>query len=776
MRSAKPSPNYASRKAQRQLLLLVITLGLVFVLMGEAAKPENWQWLWGGQQERPADDAQVAAPDESQDVDSRLRSDEHVALAPGEFRAADAATGVDGSPAGDIALAEHLLPDVAEDQLTDIRDQTGFSQRETEIFAAWLDRLSSADSDALRERSAGRVTYLQLYEQADVYRGRVVTLAGTIRRALRTTLQPEAMDDEVFYQLWLQPDDRPSMPIVVYARDVPEGFPIGSTIRAVVEFEGVLFKKWPYQASDTLRLAPLVVSGPLRWTPQGAAQIAPIAGRDIAIVVAGAGLMALVVTLTVLRRTRRAERSLPGSITLSASVALFHLVSPAIARGLDAENNTAPPASTAREMLELLGVNATHFANLVDGRDFDGDRESLYRFLYAVGRLNPGQLAGWARHDLPTVNLISAAPDHRGVVLHGKGDVLRVDRFSLDETSAAKFQTKQYYRCQVRLADGLPATVYALRVPAAWPLAEDFEEPVRFSAIYLKLGAPLDGQPVPLFAAQRIGWQPDTTLGRLGMDVGLLDEITDRTRLLGRERECFYALLAAAERADMARLWRLTPDDYSVAPLFNNPTLQRGRLVAMTGTARRVTRIVVDDPSIVDRHGIDHYYEVAVFTEDSQNNPVIFCLCELPDGFPQGEPINEHVRIPAFFLKAWTFHTADLEQRAAEGTTDGNERLRQVAPLLIGHTLAWYRSKEQDRSSSTGLLAGSLFLVALVCLWLAVWRRNARDRHSTEKLFDHAHADDEPSDLNALDFEEAEQPRFGDETAPTPGEAGPNRD
>src|SRR5690606_3536601 len=80
---------------------------------------------------------------------------------------------------------------------------------------------------------------------------------------------------------------------------------------------------------------------------------------------------------------------------------------------------------------------------------------------------------------------------------------------------------------------------------------------------------------------------------------------------------------------------------YSVYPLFNLADEQHGQLVLLQGVARRAIRVEVANPrdpesnrDIITRFGIDHYYEVAIFTKDSADNPIIVCVRELPPGFP----------------------------------------------------------------------------------------------------------------------------------------------
>ena len=75
-----------------------------------------------------------------------------------------------------------------------------------------------------------------------------------------------------------------------------------------------------------------------------------------------------------------------------------------------------------------------------------------------------------------------------------------------------------------------------------------------------------------------------------------------------------------------------------------------------------VEEILVNDPDIVARFGIDHYYQVSLFTDDSYDKhwnpqPLTFCLRELPEGMPYGNlpRYGETVRMAGFFFKTWSY-------------------------------------------------------------------------------------------------------------------------
>ena len=213
----------------------------------------------------------------------------------------------------------------------------------------------------------------------------------------------------------------------------------------------------------------------------------------------------------------------------------------------------------------------------------------------------------------------------------------------------------------------------------------------------------------------------------------LLDTLRDRQKIGPQQRECFYQMLAATGRAKPGQLLRRARQElkkegktsFSVVPLFNDPADQRGRLVALSGTARRVVKVRVQDPDIVERFGIKYYYEIYLYTPDSQDNPVVFCVRELPEGMPSGSDprYSEQVEVAGFFLQTWSYRPELANE------PDGNPNARQLAPLLIGREPRWSRpSQAAGTSPLYGLIAGGLFIAVLAAIWLAVWRSAKKDR------------------------------------------------
>ncbi|NUQ63835.1 MAG: hypothetical protein HUU20_15265 [Pirellulales bacterium] len=147
------------------------------------------------------------------------------------------------------------------------------------------------------------MTYVQLAQQPEAYRGELVTLAGTVRRAQRVTAPKNDRGIESYYQLWLQPEDDPTDPIVVYSLELPEGFPTGMEVSADARLTGFFFKRWAYMAQDRLRSAPTVLSRTVDWRKR-TETVAPRRDGDPSIwLVLGvsAGLAALGVVYVYLR-------------------------------------------------------------------------------------------------------------------------------------------------------------------------------------------------------------------------------------------------------------------------------------------------------------------------------------------------------------------------------------------------------------------------------------------------------------------------------------------
>ena len=192
-------------------------------------------------------------------------------------------------------------------------------------------------------------------------------------------------------------------------------------------------------------------------------------------------------------------------------------------------------------------------------------------------------------------------------------------------------------------------------------------------------------------------------------------------------------MLAAVGRAKPGQLQRLADKEleeqgkkrFSVVPLFNDPAGQRGRLVSLSGNARRVVEVRVQDSGIAERFGINHYYEIYLFTNDSQSNPLVFCVRELPEGMPTGSDpqYSQQVEVAGFFLQTWRYRPELADELG------GDPNKLQLAPLLIGREPRWMRpDAAAGKTPWYGPATGMLFIAVLALIWLAIWRSARKDR------------------------------------------------
>jgi hypothetical protein len=429
--------------------------------------------------------------------------------------------------------------------------------------------------------------------------------------------------------------------------------------------------------------------------------------------------------------------------------------------GPSAEQPALPMISGPRDLLRRHGVDDSYFEGLADGRPVsDSETATLLKVMFWMRDFRLLDLGRWARGKLNLTQLVADPEADRGQLFLLSGRVGRVELRRPSPEAAQRLQLQEYYRCEFILDGGQqPAVIFAAKVPSQWQENKPIDERAKTFGLFLKLAGKDRRRPMPVFVARHVAWYPPTLLGSLGMDVALLDDVVDRTGLgrsrrvdehevlrAGREREAFYAMLDAVGRAKPGQLLReadtqlkqadeklqRTDDQgnpqFSVVPLFMDAAKQRGRLVALSGRARRVVRIRVEDQDIVARFRLDHYYEISFFTDDSEGNPLVCCVRELPQGMPTGDSpdYSENIRVAGFFFKLWSYPTPKPED--APEIPRGGGVFRQPAPLLIGLQAVWYPQRPRATSPIAGVIAGGLFLLALLGVWLALWQSGRSDK------------------------------------------------
>ena len=433
---------------------------------------------------------------------------------------------------------------------------------------------------------------------------------------------------------------------------------------------------------------------------------------------------------------------------------------------LPVESRAQPPVDD-RLLLDGAGVDAVVLAKLVDGTPLSIEEQSpLASILSGLRQCSQLDLDRYSRKPTSPADLASAAARGRLWQVRGRlkaavAEELTTEQLEriyaeIDELPPTDVRRKMY-RCEVALDGGGPtAIVYSLRLPKALVGKAKLDEAVSLQGVELK-NAGTEAAPQPIFATRHLSWYPDTPLGKLGMDYALYDDVRREAHDLKFERECFYQLLNAMKKVDFAQLLEQTeqPRPASVVPLFNDPETMTGKLIQLDGSARRAVAVVVEDADIVERFGIKRYFEVAIFTSDSQNNPLLFNVLELPPGFPEGDSINERVQIPGTYLTGFYYRRDQLPN---EKIADEKAPL-QKAPLLLGKSLVHLPKLDAAAAQQSSYAFAGIILVAVMVLAYAVWR-TTRTETQTRELLQRQMAPPPGTSLNDAPVEYQAKPDF----------------
>lgn len=266
----RQTPSFFPRREQQRLLVLVLMLGLVLLLMAKSSQPDNWRWLWRGQPAAPTDQSHA-----------------------------------DGSTQEPATY--DLFPGIDPSDVRALKDNAVFLPAETEIWYRWLELLSQAAPHGLQSAPAARVGQLQLYQQTAEYRGKLVRMSGSVRRAHYISAPDNPPQIKGYWQCWLFPGNA-TWPVVVYALEMPSGFPVGLEIEELVEFTGLVYKRWAYPSKEGPTVAPVVLAKTGQWTRRSPPAVQRIPGTlAIASAVAMAALLAIAVTWIVYVRAGTAS-------------------------------------------------------------------------------------------------------------------------------------------------------------------------------------------------------------------------------------------------------------------------------------------------------------------------------------------------------------------------------------------------------------------------------------------------------------------------------------
>lgn len=410
-----------------------------------------------------------------------------------------------------------------------------------------------------------------------------------------------------------------------------------------------------------------------------------------------------------------------------------------------------------RELLQLYEIDKSHFDRLTNGIAWqENEGELLYRILFRLRDFRLMDIESWTR-PLPYVaELAIKSEDAWGEFYQLKGRVTGVKLCQPLAEVMDRFEMTHYYRVEFQLGEERqPAIVFTQTIPQAWKPEQPIDERAGAVGMFLKLAATGE-QPSPVFVSPRVAWYPHTLLGDLGMDYGLFDDLNpeeaveqdgsqvkakprrgvNAMRLSSRTGECFYQMLAAVRRAKPGELLQKAKaslkekgkPSFSVVPLFNEPDKHRGELVVLSGTVRQVIPVRVPEEDLQARFGVHEYYQLTLFAEDSQGNPLVFIVPQLPKGMPLPEDRSyaEHVTVAGFLFNTWAY-------RRDSGASEGSVHW-QLAPLLFGQEPVWHPRPVRSTNVVAGVVFGVLFVLSLGGIWVALWLSQRGDKEFREKV------------------------------------------
>ena len=476
--------------------------------------------------------------------------------------------------------------------------------------------------------------------------------------------------------------------------------------------------------------------------------------------------------------------------------------------------------NSIQDFWNLYEVSDSFRERYSDGTPWSPDEENLFFFYHLQEHITQERLEEWAKpenalDDLDTIqNPELNARRFDAFWINGR--LLSVEKTDLEEDVAFRYRIASFYTCKLELNDGRHVTLFCQQIPRALqkPGVLASKPKVGLIALFLKKGEATENVLVPdpdkpdekkelasmFMIGRRLAWYPDTLLGNAGFDEGLFDDL-DReelaedakrsamvdTRLSSRNRECFYQMMNTVFHLPPDSLAKIVadveanaPDEHfekinypghekmlkegkrpkrysSVIPLFNQPAKERGHFFFLKGIARRIVPIRVDDSDVNNRFGINHYYEIFLFPDETPDSPMVVLVPELPPGVTPGSDMGYYVEleVPAFFFNTWSYE---------KGKSQDGKQLRRLSPLLIGGIPAQTVSVVYTPDLTWFLvIGGTVFSALFICsiiLFFITSRENQIAQQNRMKMYSlpegtqfQDEVDDAPKE-NEMGFEE----------------------
>ncbi len=652
-------------------------------------------------------------------------------------------------------------------------------------------------ASSLRENKDALVPFasavdFQLRKQGARYKGKLLSVKGRLLRAVYVE-QPGARG---YYDLWILLPDSKRNPIRAIAFEAPNGFRTDGALenakpyprdvqyrKEQIETLAVYYRTTAFDAGDDFYAAPTLVALDFKTTPSPTSERSEKKSTPLwlrihrASVFVKSVLCALLICLWLVARAsykralKRAKTKLTDARTSTKSGAAFFFAFLLVYASSYAQESTTQREEFWRVVTSAdqdeLALERKTTRSALDAPEAARRREIALTTLGRMKRLlTPSVLREYADDDFRATTLgeyvatpqenraaFSRASDDSTNVCYFVGELKETREIPLNESEKENRGVEKLLRAVATLDQGGACVVYTPKVPnfeAPSGFFDAAQDSKRVAGIGLTLGSEfVDGETAPVLLSAQIAWVPtDAPLGRAGVDLAsfatipvfardALEKATtekERKRIARSLRfttddaKPFYESLAASKRLQDARAPIL-----DASSLFLEPEKLQGRPVKLRGWARRVNLALVDDPDVRASTGVEKYWQVYFFTNDSQGAPLVLCALDLPEELEPGggKEYRREIELDGFFYKTWAYKTAETKRDEKSGQEN---ELWTRAPLIIGRVTKTY--PEEDRRAPVDPSAVFATFALLACAWILLRRsaiRRNEGRRENEK-------------------------------------------
>jgi hypothetical protein len=594
-----------------------------------------------------------------------------------------------------------------------------------------------------------------LTQQANQVRGRIVRFRGEI-----ASIEPEivrkstSLGDFQYQIIWIRPEQIGQTPICVY-------LPIDDAMRAlndrntepIYEFVGIPIKRLAYMASEGIEVAPVIIGVGLSIAKE--AKPASAISNDSKSIQALMGL----------------NPNLLKSITFDWQSPDKELAS------LQAMQLLVNQPIEAIESSDVLQILANPISSL--------DEATIQKLLQLQAGIERTKANGRWSSDYKVKPGIQLA-EHTA-------RVTTLDTIEVPKQFAESLGLKDLYRLHGTLDaeaternEQRAIVIYAKTIPKDWLSHASLSQICVVDGVEFEIGDSI------AMVTDRVQWSGSATMSdneltslqppidssyfslfRSGFDLSKLTDISiaQRKRLNAQENTAFYALLKSNSIAAS------DPPFATVFQALQSPETLVAKSIQGKGRSLRVTRIALNDPSIIKKLGQDHYFEIDTqceigdrairmvrddnHSEDETTNeaePIIFerefpttlVALDLPnflltsravdrgeieardgeandkDQMAESWYVNQPLKFTGRFYRMWSY----------ESKRSDEVKQRQVAPLIMASQIAFVPTPRSVLSENiaplTFAMIGAMVIVSISIARVAM-RMNKQKKLLREK-------------------------------------------